>query len=74
MQTIKVRIENGQVKLPDHFDVRGPADALLIIEGYDPWEAILSEVKPRPAFLSAAEKALDNYKKGKTTSLDPENL
>ena len=54
----------------------GPIKVLIVFpeEADDPWQRIINEPAPRPAFLKFAEEVMEEIAQGKTERLDPKKL
>ncbi len=76
MRAVKAIYENGKVKLSEKPDQPGPVEVLVVFPepNDDPWEAILNEKTPRPAFVKFAQKCMDEIRQGKAKPLKLEQL
>jgi len=76
MKAIKATYENGKVTLAEKPVDPGPMEVLVIFPDAtdDPWQEILQERKPRPAFTKFAQKCLEEIAKGKAKPLKLDEL
>jgi len=76
MKAVKGVYEKGKIKLNETPDEPGPVEVLVVFpEGADdPWEAIINEESPRPAFLKYVEECQAEIQQGKAEPLDSERL
>jgi hypothetical protein len=74
MKAIKAVIDNGQIVPIEPLDAAGRHDAIVVVLDVDPWQAILSDPRPRPELDKLAEEARQEYLQGKTTPIDPDAM
>lgn len=76
MKAVKATYENGKVTLAERLSDPGPMEVLVVFPEAtdDPWQEILQERKPRPAFAKFAEKCLGEIDKGKAKPLKLDDL
>ena len=76
MKILKAKYENGQVKLTEPAPEAGPVDVEVVFLDRDDrrWDEIIRDPGPRPALCAEADQVLEDYRAGKTASLDPEKL
>ena len=76
MKAIKAIYQNGKIKFTEKPADTGPVEVLVVFPeaADDPWEAILNEETPRPAFLKFVEKCQEEIKKGKAKPLKIKQL
>jgi hypothetical protein len=76
MKILKGKYENGQVKLTEPAPESEPVDVEVVFLDQDDrrWDEIIRDPGPRPALSAEADQALEDYRAGKTASLDPEKL
>ena len=67
-------IENGKIFPDETLDMEGRHDAIVVVLDADPWDAILSDPRPRAQLDALAEEAHQEYLLGKTTPLDPDAM
>jgi hypothetical protein len=76
MKAIKAIYQNGKVKLSEKPAEPGPMEVVVVFPepSDDPWEAILSDPRPRPALARRIQEVRDEIAKGKTKPLDLDAL
>ncbi|HUQ70247.1 MAG TPA: hypothetical protein VM165_12020 [Planctomycetaceae bacterium] len=76
MKAVKGIYEKGKIKLAENPADLGPVEVLVVFPESvdDPWETILNEETPRPAFLQFVEECQADIKKGMAEPLDSERL
>jgi hypothetical protein len=76
MKAIKAIYKNGKVKLSETPTEPGPMEVVVVFPepSDDPWEAILSDPRPRPALARRIQEVRDEIAKGKTKPLDLDAL
>jgi hypothetical protein len=76
VKAIKATYKNGRIKLSEKPPDSGPLEVLVVFpEVADhPWESILNETTPRPAFVEFANKCLADIAKGKAKPLELNQL
>jgi hypothetical protein len=74
MQAIKATVQDGNVILNEHVDIKGRFDAMLVLLDPDPWESLLQDPRVRPELVKARQEALQDHAVGKTTPLDPDKM
>ncbi len=76
MKAVKATYENGQLTLAEAAPDSGPVEVLVVFPeaGDDPWQGILAEQTPRPAFTKFAEESLDEIAHGKAERLELDQL
>ena len=76
MKAIKAIYKNGKVKLSEKPAEPGPMEVVVVFPepSDDPWEAILSDPRPRPALARRIQEVRDEIAKGKTKPLDLDAL
>lgn len=74
MKTDRVVYDEGRVALLEPVDIKGRVEGVLVLPDPDPWEDILQDPTPRPSLSEAADKALRDFRLGRTRLLDPETL
>jgi hypothetical protein len=76
MKAIKATYKNGRIRLSEKPPEPGPFEVLVVFPEVadDPWESILNEPTPRPAFVEFANKCLADIAKGKSEPLDLDQL
>jgi len=76
MKAIKAVYEKGRIKLSEKPADEGPLEVLVVFPepADDPWQAILAEESPRPAFLKFAEECKEQIRQGKTKPLNLDDL
>jgi len=76
MKAIKAIYQNGKVKLSEQPAEPGPMEVVVVFPepSDDPWEAILSDPRPRPALARRIQEVRDEIAKGKTKPLDLDAL
>lgn len=76
MKAVKATYVNGKIDFAELPPEGGPVEVLVVFPeaGDDPWESILAEQPPRPAFAKFAEECLEKIAKGKAKPLDLSQL
>jgi hypothetical protein len=74
VRAIKAVIDNGQIVPEEPLDATGRHNAIVIVLDVDPWQAILSDPRPRPELDKLADEAHREYLQGKATPLDPDMM
>jgi len=76
MKILKGKYENGQVKLAEPAPESGPVDVEVVFLDKDDrrWDEIIRDPGLRPALSAEADQVLEDYRAGKTASLDAEKL
>ena len=76
MKAVKATYVNGQINFSEKPPERGPVDVLVVFPeaADDPWESILAEQTPRPAFAKFAKECLEQIAKGKAKPLELDQL
>ena len=76
MKAVKATYLNGKITLSETPPEPGPVEVLVVFPEAedDPWQDILAEQTPRPAFAEFAKKCLEKIAKGKTTPLELDQL
>jgi hypothetical protein len=74
MRAVKATITDGNVRLEQPLDIKGPVEAIVVVLDTDPWQALIDDPRPRPGLSKASQEALDEFLSGQTTPLDPEDL
>ena len=67
-------IDNGNVILDEPLNVKGRFDAVVVVLDLDPWDSLIHDPRPRPDLLKVGGEALEEFRQGKTTPLDPDNM
>jgi len=72
MKAIKATYQNGQVSFSEPAPEEGPVEILVVFpeQDEDPWEKMLNEPTPRPAFAKFMQECLDEIAQGKAVPLD----
>jgi hypothetical protein len=76
MKAVKGVYEKGKIKLAEKPDEPGPVEVLVVFPASadDPWEAILNEATPRPAFEQWVREVIEEIAQGQATPLDLQQL
>ena len=76
MKAIKATYQNGKVKFTEKPADAGPVEVLVVFPeaADDPWQAILNEETPRPAFVKFVEECQEEIKNGKAKPLKLKQL
>jgi hypothetical protein len=74
MHAVKATIRDGNVTLDQPVDIKGPAEAIVIVLDPDPWQGLINDPRPRLALSKASNEALEEFLSGNTTPLNLENL
>ncbi len=76
MKAIKAIYKNGKITLSEKPPEPGPMEVLVVFPepADDPWQGILAETTPRPAFVKFAQECLEEIAKGKAKPLDLDQL
>jgi hypothetical protein len=74
VKAIKAVIDNGQIVTEEPLDAIGRQNAIVIVLDVDPWQALMSDPRPRPELDKLAEEAHQEYLQGKTTPIDPDTM
>jgi hypothetical protein len=76
MKAIKATYKNGKITFSEKPPEQGPVEVLVVFPEAtdDPWESILTEQTPRPAFAEFARSCLDEIAKGKAKPLELDQL
>jgi hypothetical protein len=76
MKAVKATYLNGKITLSETPPETGPVDVLVVFPEAedDPWQDILAEQTPRPAFAEFAKKCLEKIAKGKASPLELDQL
>jgi hypothetical protein len=76
MKAVKATYENGKITLSETPPEPGPMDVLVVFPEAtdDPWQGILAEQTPRPAFAKFAKECLEKIAKGKAKPLELDQL
>jgi hypothetical protein len=77
MKAVKATFEDGrQLTFAEAPPERGPVEVLVVFPeaGEDPWQGILAEQTPRPAFAEFAKQCLEKIAKGKAKPLEVDQL
>jgi hypothetical protein len=76
MKAVKATYTNGQITFSETPPETGPVDVLVVFPepADDPWQAILTEQAPRPAFVEFAKECLEKIAKGKAKPLELDQL
>lgn len=76
MKAVKATYKDGHVTLTEKPEEPGPIEVIVVFpEGVDdPWQGILAEQTPRPAFEEFARDCLEQIAQGKATPLDLDEL
>lgn len=74
MQAVKATIKDGNVTLEQPVDIKGPADAIVVVLDPDPWNDLICDPRPRQALSKASNEALEEFLSGQAAPLDLENL
>lgn len=74
MKAVKATYMNGQISFSETPPEPGPVDVLVVFPEAtdDPWESILAEQRPRPAFVKFTEQCLEKIAQGKAKPLAPD--
>ncbi len=72
MKAVKGIYKDGKLELREPAPETGPVDVLVVFPESepDPWQAILNETAPRPAFAKYVEEALEEIAQGNATPLN----
>lgn len=77
MKAIKALYQNGSITLSEPAPANGgPLEVLVIFPELevDPWDRILNDPIPRPAFQNYAQECLEEIAQGKAEPLDLNQL
>ncbi|HEY2412609.1 MAG TPA: hypothetical protein VGI40_10220 [Pirellulaceae bacterium] len=76
MKAVKAIYEKGRIKLSEKPTESGPTEVLVVFPepADDPWEAILNDPTPRPAFTKFVEECKREIAAGKTKPLNLDDL
>jgi hypothetical protein len=76
MKAVKATYRNGRITLSEKPPEPGPFEVLVVFPEAtdDPWESILAEQTPRPAFAKFVKSCLKDIAKGKAKPLDLDQL
>ena len=76
MKAVKATYVNGQITLSEMPSETGPVDVLVVFPepADDPWESVLAEEKPRPAFAEFAKECLEKIAHGNAKPLELDQL
>ena len=74
MKAVKATYANGQITFTETPPQTGPVEVLIVFPEDDPWQAILTEQTPRPAFAEFAKECLEQIAKGKAKPLQLDQL
>ncbi len=74
MRAVKAVVKDGDVTLDEPLELKGRFDAIVVLLDVDPWDAIINDPRPRGELVKAGEEALDEFREGRTTPLDPDNM
>jgi hypothetical protein len=76
MKAIKAIYQNGKVRLAEKPSDPGPMEVVVVFPepSDDPWEAILSDPRPRPALARRIREVRNEITKGKARALDLNQL
>lgn len=76
MKAVKATYVNGQVSFSEKPPETGPVEVLVVFPeaADDPWQAILAEKTPRPAFARFAQECFQKVAKGKAKPLNVDDL
>jgi hypothetical protein len=74
VRAVKAIVEDGNVTLQEALDVKGRVEAILVLLDPDPWEGLIRDTRPRPALTKASQEALEEFRAGRTTPLDPDAI
>ena len=66
MRAIPAVYENGSVTLLEPVETKGRLDAVLVLADTerDPWDEILDDPRPSPAFSRAVDEAIAQHRAG----------
>ena len=76
MKAVKATYKNGKVSFADEPPEKGPVEVLVVFPDAadDPWQSILAETMPRPAFAKFVDECMQDIAKGKAKPLDLDEL
>ncbi len=74
MRAIKATIQDGSITPEEPLNIKGRAEAIVVVLDPDPWDALTNDPRPRPALTRASQEALNEFLAGQTTPLDPETM
>jgi hypothetical protein len=76
MKAVRATYQDGQITLSERPAEPGPVEVLVVFPEAtdDPWEKILAEQTPRPAFTEFAKECLDKIARGKAKPLKLDQL
>jgi hypothetical protein len=76
MKILKAKYQNGQVSLAEPAPEAGPVDVEVVFLDADDrrWDEIIRGSATRPALSAEADQVLEDYRAGKTSTLDPRKL
>jgi hypothetical protein len=76
MKAVKATYASGKITFSEPPPKVGPVEVLVVFPeaADDPWETILAEQTPRPAFAKFADECLEKIAKGKAKPLDLDQL
>lgn len=76
MKAVKAIYEKGKIKLSEKPAEQGPMEVLVVFPeaADDPWEDILNDPSPRPAFARLIQDVKKQIAQGKAKPLDLERL
>jgi len=76
MKAVKATYVDGQITFVETPPEGGPVDVLVVFPeaGEDPWQGILAEQTPRPAFAAFAKECLEKIAERKTKPLELDQL
>lgn len=74
MKAVKAIYKNGKIKLTEKPKAKGPVEVLVVFPEDDPWQAILEEKTPRPAFTKYVEECMKEIARGKAKPLKLDQL
>ena len=72
MKAVKATYQDGKITLSESPPEAGPIDVLVVFPDAteDPWQAILAEKTPRPAFAKFVKECEKEIAKGRAKPLD----
>ena len=77
MIAVKAVYKDGKLELSEPAPETGPVEVLVVFPEAnhdDPWQAILDDTTPRPAFDKFVEEALKEIAEGKAEPLNLDDL
>ena len=76
MKAVKAIYDKGKIELSEEPTEQGPVEVLVVFPepADDPWEAILTEPTPRPAFLKYVQECEEAIRNGEVKPLNLDDL